>query len=300
MGTHWAYVWSGLQMKNLELECVPEWRYCRIPYAEKGPRYAGWQNTPLALRDIPEGMNVGLLLGPPSGGIVALDFDGLGAWDYFAQTFGISVPETVSWASGRPGRCQMAFRVEESYWPYLETKKVVLDCHEGFEIRWNRAQSVLPPSRHPDLGTDYFWVLPPSITDILPLPEAVLTWWLQESNPEPVAVTVEHPPVTEAEVLADAALLKQLYPTLEYDTWCRVTWAFCNTIGYEDGIALMQYHWPEMRRGEYARLRSKPPERRCTIGTVKRMIRDRRPPKSVMLARTMMEKLRNDEYAGNK
>ena len=281
-------------MKNIELECIPSWRYCRIPYGEKGPRYAGWQNTPLTIAQIPDGMNVGLLLGPTSGGIVALDFDGASAWRWFDDTFAIPIPETVSWASGRPGRCQMAFLVPEQYWPYLETRKVVLDPipdtdkFEGFEIRWSRAQSVLPPSRHPDLGTDYFWVLAPSRTDIAPLPEAVLAWWLQKSNPEPVAA-VEHPPVTEAEVLEDAALLKQLYPQLEHDTWIRVTWAFCNTIGYEDGTALMKYHWPEIKKGEYERLKSRPPERRCTIGTVKRMIRDRAPPEQIKLSRLELE-----------
>lgn len=268
-------------MKNIDLECVPAWRYCNIPRGQKGPRDPGWQRQPRLLQDIDPDGNIGVLLGPISGGLCALDFDGTSAWSWFDQTIDVALPATVMWASGKTDRCQMAFAVPEAYWNYLKTTKIATGAHEGFELRWTGAQSVLPPSLHPDTKKEYFWVASPNCTDIAELPDAVLAYWLAQSNPrtEP-AVLVEHPPATEQEVVALAAELKACYPSLDYDTWIRVTWAFCNTVGYEDGIALMKYHWPEQVAGEYNKLRSRPHNGRvCTIGTVKKLIRDRRGPK---------------------
>jgi len=270
-------------MKNIELECLPQWRFCNIPRGQKGPRSAGWQRMPLLLTDIDPAGNVGVLLGPSSGGLCALDFDGTTAWSWFQEHFDIEIPATVMWASGKTDRCQMAFRVPEAYWDALKTLKIATGDHEGFEFRWTGGQSVLPPSLHPDTQKEYFWVAEPSRNNLADLPEAILCYWLLQSNPEPeYTEPVEHPPATEAEVLALAAELKSLYSEFDYDTWIRVTWAFCNTIGYEDGITLMRYHWPEQQAGEYNKLKSKPHGGRvCTIGTVKKLIRDRRGPQPV-------------------
>ena len=129
-------------MKDLNLECLPNWRYCRIPYATKGPRDAGWQNNPLELTQVPDDMNIGVLLGPASGGIAALDFDGPLAWDWWDANIGIAIPDTVTWTSGKPGRCQMAFYVEDIFWEHLATKKVDVGEGQGFEFRWTGGQSV--------------------------------------------------------------------------------------------------------------------------------------------------------------
>ena len=272
-------------MKNIELECIPSWRYCRIPYGQKGPRYANWQNTPLTIAQIPDGMNVGLLLGPTSGGIVALDFDGASAWRWFDDTFAIPIPETVSWASGRPGRCQMAFRLESEYWPYVDTQQIELDPipdtdkFEGFELRWAGAQSVLPPSRHPDTGVDYFWVMPPSTTNIQPLPNAVLNWWVKKCLPRaaPEPEVVVKPNISQKEVDETVDLLKKLYPILNWKNWSTITWAVTNTIGWDAGITLMKYHWPEKEPGEYENLRGRARGEPVKYGTLRKMIQDRLP-----------------------
>ena len=262
-------------MKDLNLECVPAWRYCTVRAGEKIPFPKQWQTTPLVLADITTD-NLGLLLGPCSGGVVALDFDGASAWSWFDQTFDIELPPTIAWTSGKDARCQMAFTVPEDYWPLLRTQKISTGPGEGFEFRWDRTQSVMPPSRLTD-GRQYTWFRAPSQTDLVELPEAVLDWWVMKCNPVPVAPAA-YPAATEQQVLELAQELKSLYPELtDYDTWTRVTWAFCNTIGYADGIALMQWHWPEQRPGEYKTLGNKPPAgRRCTIGTVKKLIGQRR------------------------
>lgn len=267
-------------MKNIELECMTHWRYCNIPRGQKGPRSAGWQRTPLMLDNIDADGNVGVLLGPQSQGLCALDFDGTTAWTWFNEHFNIDLPNTIMWASGKTDRCQMAFAVPEAYWDLLKTLKIATGDHEGFEFRWTGGQSVLPPSLHPDTQKEYFWHNSPLSADLAAIPDAVLAYWLLQSNPEPeYSEPVEHPPATEAEVLALAVELKTCYPSFDYDTWIRVTWAFCNTIGYEDGITLMKYHWPEQTAGEYNKLKSKPHGGRvCTIGTVKKLIRDRKGP----------------------
>jgi len=67
-------------MKNLELECLTSWRFCRIPRGQKGPRYAGWQTEYLTLDQIGEGHNVGVILGAASGGVA------------------VAKPQTFGWA----------------------------------------------------------------------------------------------------------------------------------------------------------------------------------------------------------
>jgi len=266
-------------MNYIELEVETTWRYCNVKAGKKIPYPAGWQNNPKHIRDI-DSTNVGLLLGPVSGGLIALDFDGPTAWTWFDQRIGCTLPRTVMWTSGKDQRCQMAFRVDQQYWDWLRTQKIthtkdtLIAEGEGFEFRWTGCQSVMPPSQLAD-GRQYAWLTSPTQTDVADVPDEILAYWLTMCNPEPtVAETVEYPPVTEAEIITLAQQLKALYPTLDFESWSRATWAFCNTIGYADGIALMRYHYPEQTPGEYNNLKSSPRTsgRVCTIGTIKKMI----------------------------
>ena len=69
--------------------------------------------------------------------------------------------------------------------------------------------------------------------------------------------------------------LKRCYPTLEYDTWIRVTWAFCYELGEVDGINLMHQHYPESSKNEYTNLtKSKYTGKKVSMGTIVKMIRD--------------------------
>jgi hypothetical protein len=70
--------------------------------------------------------------------------------------------------------------------------------------------------------------------------------------------------------------LKRHYPELDYDTWIRVTWAFCNELGTSDGVAVMKYHYPESKQGEYRKFyHSSNSGKKISIGTVIKMIKDR-------------------------
>ena len=70
--------------------------------------------------------------------------------------------------------------------------------------------------------------------------------------------------------------LKQYYPELDYDTWIRVTWAFCHELGHSEGINLMRQYYPESKQGEYKKLStSRYNGKKVTIGTIVKMIKDR-------------------------
>jgi len=70
--------------------------------------------------------------------------------------------------------------------------------------------------------------------------------------------------------------LKRLYPDLNYETWIRVTWAFCHELGQSEGINLMRQYYPETSQGEYKKLSTtRYNGKKVTIGTIVKMIKDR-------------------------
>jgi hypothetical protein len=257
-------------MKNIELLVLQEqdWRFCRIDYAKKGPTYSNWQNSPYLLQSIPATGNVGVLTGRSSNGLLAIDFDGAWAWEYWQANVPYSLQElnTVVWSSGRTARAQMAFKAPQEAWPLLHTFKVngpedADGKKQQLEFRWDGVQSVLPPSMHPDTHKPYEWVSSPLEVEVQELPIEVLEWMF---NYSPVVV---HPDIEIAEVtIEDLTIdklnecetvlkkIKQHEPVLGYDDWIRVTWATVSHIGTEAGIILMRSLWEEKQSGEYKKL----------------------------------------------
>jgi len=287
-------------MRDTELSLLPDWRFCKIPYGEKGPRYKDWHKKPFTLQQVPQDNNIGIILGPASNGILAIDFDGPWAWEYWNEH--ICIPfdsfDTVMWTSNKPGRCQMAFTVPKDLWEHVPTvfkknkPEPELDGKfQAIEFRWGTVdvscQSVLPPSLHPDNKIDpninYQWLRSPSETTVAEVPMRLLEWAILDRQtvnnyvPDPVEkFEAKNVDGEEANKLCEE--LKKYYPNLDYETWIRVTWAFCNSVGYNDGIAIMSYYYPEQKKGEYAKLsRSHTSKKQCTIGTVIKMINDRKP-----------------------
>ena len=262
-------------MLDLDLECLPQWRYCQIPRGQKGPRYANWVNQPRTLDQIDAAGNIGVLLGPVSGGLMTVDFDGVTAWQWWDENIGTAIPDTVAWSSLRPGRCQMAFQVPEELWPHLRTRKIALADGEGFEFRWQGGQSVVPPSLHPMTGEPYEWILAPRHTNIAETPIELLEAWLRDDEPQ-----TEHEPAPQGDIAhvdddtfetlrAALSVIKNHHPRLQYDDWMRVTFAVAQTIG--DGAAeiVMLEFWSEERPGEYRRmLRSRDPSRSPGLGSL--------------------------------
>lgn len=308
-------------MIDSELAILSDWRFVPIvryadPKSWKGPRTTGWQKKPYTLAQVPQENNIGVILGVASNGILAIDFDGPWTWEYWIEN--IKIPfediDTVTWTSNKPGRCQMAFRVPKEFWQYMPTKfdrKGPLGDDgkpQQLEFRWGNdetgCQSVLPPSLHPD-GIDdpkifYNWVRKPSEVPVQEIPIELLEWIYNNSPAaeiEEIEQVTEYSKSTPDEVAFLAEELKRLYPTLYYDEWIRVTWAFCSELGTSDGVILMRYHYPETKRGEYNKLiRTQYSGKRVTIGTVKKMIKDRSgnllPPNRVLSPQEAIRSLR--------
>ena len=268
-------------MQNLELECVPGWRYCNVRPGEKAPYPNNWQQRPMMLRDV-ESANVGLLLGPVSHGTCALDFDGTSAWTWFMDTIGCDLPPTATWTSGKQDRCQMAFRVPPTYWLWIRTHKIThtrseaIAEGEGFEFRWAGAQSVMPPSTLHD-GRCYEWIRSPGEVGVADLPDGVLAYWLEHANPDvPATPPRDLTALTDSDVWDIESLLmvlQQKYTVLDYDTWRTTAWATAHHIGPAAAGVLMHEYWPERERGEYQRLyRTYNAERSPKIGSIRHIL----------------------------
>jgi hypothetical protein len=248
-------------MNNTFLSILKEWRFCNIDMGLKYPRYHNWQNTPLTLEQIPQNNNIGVLLGPQSNGILAIDFDGEWASEYWINNIKCDIPITITWSSGRDCRWQMAFKVPEQYWDKIKTFKLVSeDKKQGLEFRWAGCQSVLPPSIHPDTKQPYHWLLDPEDEEVAELPLDILNWILNYI-PETKEIKEVHEVSTEevteelfTEIQTILTKIKQDNPTLNYDEWRSITWATISHVGKEIGIQLMKTLWPENKKNEYIAL----------------------------------------------
>ena len=280
---------------NLEILQLQGASFVKIPKGKKGPNNNDWHKHPQTLDDIDiEVDNIGIILNEHSDCIVAIDFDGYSSIDYFYSIFpNTHIPDTVSFTSTRPGRHQRLFKISSEYKDYISLKQLKTGVlgddgkPEQLELRWQKnlmaAQSVLPPSYvNDDKGSrTYQWLegLSPSEVIIADLPEEVLVYWLKLCNDlrEPLDrdtnIDITH---TDDMVAHLAETLKKYYNVLTYEEWIRVAWGFKNSVGEGDALALMQYYWPEEKRGEYQRLmRSRSPSRQCTLGTIRYMIKQK-------------------------
>jgi hypothetical protein len=284
-------------MIDTTLALLPQWRFCQIPRGEKGPRYRDWQLKPYTLDQVADNSNIGVILGPVSGGLLAIDFDGPWTWEYWQEN--ISIPfdsfDTVMWASGKPGRCQMAFTVPSEAWPIMPNFKVRGPAGDDgrpqmLEVRWGTdsagLQSVVPPSLHPDNARDptinYQWLRSPEQVGIAEIPVALLEWIVNYQAPPPPGSLVAVPmPDIKRVKTADydhlVALLQQLkryYGRPDHDTWIRYAFAVASEVGPGAAALIMNDVWPEEKRNEYNRLlRTFNPARSPRIGSLEYLVK---------------------------
>lgn len=233
----------------------PFWKYCKCKPGQKVPYPKGWQNAPLDFNQIPNGDNFGLLTGPFSS-TLAIDFDGPWAADWYEQSGLPSLPETIGWTSGKYGRAQFAFYVPEEAHSLLKTIKFdngkKKPDNEGIEFRWTGAQSVLPPSIHPDTGVPYHWVSSCNVLAELPLE---IIEFIYEQTKIPESSNTHYEPLDPTEQLEDLLQVmsdyKMHYNELSYHEWMRTTFACMNTIGVAQGKTVMAGFYPEQSKGEY-------------------------------------------------
>jgi hypothetical protein len=271
-------------MDNFILDKQTDWRYCRVKAGDKKPYPADWQKNPLELHQV-DSPNIGLLLGPTSGGTCAIDFDGYSAIDWaLAQGIDLEhLPITPTWSSGKPGRCQMAFRVPQEAWDYLTTKKIthsqssLIAQGEGFEFRWTGGQSVLPPSIHPTTGRPYEW-WSDAMEPVADLPEDLLILWLSLITPTRPPSTLPEVKLEEvdekkvAQVNELLEIVKGKHPVLAYDDWCKVSWGVAKELGREAGEVVMREYYPEQEPGEYRNIyRTYDVAKSPSMGTVRKI-----------------------------
>jgi hypothetical protein len=143
-------------------------RFVRLAHREKRPLGGGWQHR--ATGDLAEvarwgRSNVGLLLGPDSG-VVDVEFDTPAGLEQLAA-FGCTDTPTPTWRSAR-GEHRL-FRWE----PWMPAVAVVHADDLEVRIGGRAAQSVLPPSVHPD-GSRYEWIVSPADCPVAGFPAQLL------------------------------------------------------------------------------------------------------------------------------
>ena len=165
---------------------------------------------------------IGVVLGPPSGGLLAVDFDGPGAQPTFASVYNrpaTDLPHTVGWSSGLPKRGQLAFRVPMEYWPLLRgRRRWQINGKTVLELRWSGHQSVIAGA-HPDTA-GYTW-LPnrsPEQVQVADAPEWLLEP-LYKAPDEPI--TQEYTP-QPGDADRALAILDHINPRDDYDSWLKV------------------------------------------------------------------------------
>ncbi len=268
---------------------MDKWRFTNVKAGDKIPYPDNWQNTPLTLEQV-SSPNIGLILGVPSGGVMAIDFDGETAWKWFDENIGCVLPPTTAWSSGKPYRCQMAFQVPPEAWELVRTRKIVTKRPsapgagdgEGFEFRWTGGQSVLPPSKLRD-GRCYYWVETNPVAEI---PIEILERWVIECEQMAPISDKPYVPVTIDQLTEDdfenvkeiLERLKSHCDVLDYDTWFKVTAATANALGDFVAEELLKSIWAENHRGEYRhKIRSRNPNKSGGVGTLVHLVRTYEP-----------------------
>ena len=181
---------EGLSLISLDWVLTPV-------LSDKRPYRNNWQKEVLSrdelVKIIQQGKptGYGLKTGVVSGGILAIDCDGTTAHEKLKELGGL--PETVSFTSGKTGRCQYLVRVPEEFWGVVKTCKINTGNKEQLEFRWDGCQSVLPPSVHPETGS-YNWVNSPQDCEVAECPTWLIEYFLNQSTPAAAPTPLLHLP----------------------------------------------------------------------------------------------------------
>jgi hypothetical protein len=159
-----------------------------VPVVGKRPYQKNWVNKQydrseiLAELEKGKATGFGLKLG---NGLLAIDIDGDSAADLLKKLAGenslADFSATVAWTSGRPGRKQCLFLVEEKDCPRVRNLRIDTGVigddgeREGLEFRWLGWQSVLPPSIHPLTKQPYTWINDPTQHPPVQAPEWLIS-----------------------------------------------------------------------------------------------------------------------------
>ena len=253
------------------LEDYEELNYTPVHY--KSPFLTKWQLNPLPFeisefigkyipvdygsRRVPVlCTGIGILLGD---GVVAIDFDGPEAFEFFDERFGSisNYNVNMAWTSGKPSRMQVLWKVPEKYWHLLRTVKV--GKGGKLEFRWKGSQSVIPPSLHSDEYGLYKWLAEPIGDPICEIPENILEWWLNYCSKLPeenndistdiVGTISDEGNYNKVKGLVEIIRGHMMLKSRE--EWSRICWAVAHEVGIESATSIMRTYFPEDRPGAY-------------------------------------------------
>jgi hypothetical protein len=205
-----------------QLQVLPDdWGLVAVG-ANKRPYQDGWQNNPLtkeqAAAEIKSGRAkaIGVLAGPPSGGLLFVDHDGTSATGVLEKIGAHlrDLPKSIAVTSGRDGRFQILYRVPPEFWPAMCGRRVFFTGEpdpvtgkptkvigsdgkaEQLDLRWVGHQSVVIGA-HPDTA-GYRW-LPGRSPAEQPLADALtvlIEQLIQAPDLDPTPILSAQPPPT--------------------------------------------------------------------------------------------------------
>lgn len=183
------------------------WALCAVaadkrPYHPDNQKGQGWQLSGLDrsrfVRLNGHFAAVGLLTGPLSGGLVAIDHDGHSADEKIEELSGATVTEalpiTVGFTSQRDGRYQLLYSIPEELWSAVKTRKYPTGTKaadsgkgEALEFRWAGAQSVILGAHPTTAGYRWLDRRSPWEVEVAPAPDWIIMA-MRDETPEHVAI----------------------------------------------------------------------------------------------------------------
>ncbi len=211
------------------------------PVNGKKPYLKQWQNNPKTIsfceNEIKQGFadGYGLITG---NGLLAIDFDGCNAHK-IALAIGkwLVTIDTLAWSSGKPSRKQILVRIPEhrlndfeklSRKPLTSFGNVEAVKNEQLEIRYNRCQSVLPPSSHPETN-GYHWLRE---TEIVQLNDYQCNCILSAIDTDNQSNTKQYQELTDSQQLKLIQQSLEFIKSDNYHNWILVGMALKNS-GYD-------------------------------------------------------------------
>jgi hypothetical protein len=270
-----------------ELDIIPE-QWSLTPLEDKTPKRKGWQSEEkLSHKQVADFIlfgdrkisqktgneyisfcsGFGLRTGDYSDGLIAIDIDGSSAQPLLMAISGGDIPKTTSWTSGKPGRYQLLFQVPPEIRENLkefnkkaltEWEEIKADKGEQLEVRYNRMQSALPPSRHPTTG-QYKWLNSPKDCEVALAPDWLCNLLIQFANKDNdkrrVRKANTHTLNRDVNSSKNFGVITDLFSFLNYEVLPRLT---------PEQI----YSWPGHNFQEYgSTLKGNPPWRESASGT---------------------------------
>ena len=211
------------------------------PVNGKKPYLKQWQSNPKTIsfceNEIKQGFadGYGLITG---NGLLAIDFDGCNAHK-IALAIGkwLVTIDTLAWSSGKPSRKQILVRIPEhrlndfeklSRKPLTSFGNVEAVKNEQLEIRYNRCQSVLPPSSHPETN-GYHWLRE---TEIVQLNDYQGNCLLSAIDTDNQSNTKQYQELTDSQQLKLIQQSLEFIKSDNYHNWILVGMALKNS-GYD-------------------------------------------------------------------